>query len=240
MNKELLKRLGISNSEIEIYLTLLKNNQLSVYEIAKKTGSYRQATYDAINRLSEKGFVNSVKEGKHLLYRAVSPEIIFEYLSDELEQYRQALPELIQLRNNEQDKLIVETFKGKNVIKIGLKDIIHSLKKGGEVLSTAIDELIPLSQDKLTVKQYERDLIARNIKERVIIKEGTIGQFKKGTTTYRKIPEEYFNSNSMQIYGDNIQIFLWGNPNHLIVIRNKEIADNYRKQFELLWKCASK
>lgn len=240
MDKELLKRLGISSSEVEIYLTLLKNNQLSVYEIAKRAGLYRQAVYDAINRLSEKGFVNSVKEGKHLLYRAVSPETIFEYLSDELEQYRQALPELIQLKNNAQDKLTVETFKGKNVTKVGLKDIIRSLKKGGEVLSTAVDESIPLLQDKLAVKQYERDLISYNIKEKVIIKEGTEGQFKKGTTIYKKIPEKYFNPNPMQIYGDNIQIFLWGNPNHLIIIRNKEIADSYRKQFNFLWKNANK
>lgn len=239
MDKELLKRVGLTDYETNIYLTLLGNDQLSVYELAKKTGLYRQACYDALNRLSEKGFVGSAKDGKHLIFRAVNPEIILEYLSDEVEQFKQLLPELANLQKQIQDKLIVETYKGRNVIRIGLKDIINSLKKTkGEVLSTAVDESIPLAQDNLAVRLYECDLKRFGIKERVIIKEGGKGIFKRKTTQYKKIPEEFFNPNPTQIYGNNIQIYLWGQPSHLIIIRNKEIADAYRKQFELLWKVA--
>src|SRR3989338_4788445 len=236
MNKELLKRVGLTDYETSIYLTLLGNDQLSVYELAKKTGLYRQACYDALNRLSEKGFVSSAKEGKHLIFNAVNPEIILEYLSDEVEQFKQLLPELANLQKQVQDKLIVETYKGRNVIRVGLKDIINSLKKTkGEVLSTAVDESIPLAEDNLAVKLYEYGLKRFGIKERVIIKEGGKGIFKRKTTQYKKIPEEFFNPNPTQIYGDNIQIYLWGQPSHLIIIRNKEIADAYRKQFGLLW-----
>ncbi|MBI2530563.1 MAG: winged helix-turn-helix transcriptional regulator [Candidatus Diapherotrites archaeon] len=239
MDKELLKRVGLTDYETSIYLTLLGNNQLSVYELAKKTGLYRQACYDALNRLGEKGFVSSAKEGKHLIFKAVNPEIILEYLSDEVEQFKQLLPELANLQKQVQDKLIVETYKGRNVIRVGLKDIISSLKKTkGEVLSTAVDESIPLAEDSLAVKLYEHDLKRFGIKERVIIKEGGKGIFKRKTTQYRKIPEKFFNPNPTQIYGDNIQIYLWGQPSHLIIIRNKEIADAYRKQFGLLWEVA--
>jgi len=40
------------------------------------------------------------------------------------------------------------------------------------------------------------------------------------------------------VYGNKVAIFLWGNPNHLILIESKEAANSYRKQFELLWKLA--
>ena len=79
-----------------------------------------------------------------------------------------------------------------------------------------------------------------NIKERVIIKEGTKGIFQKGTSNYKKIPTKFFNSNPLQIYGNNVQTLVWGNPNYLIIIRNKGVADSYRKQFELLWKIAKR
>lgn len=83
-------------------------------------------------------------------------------------------------------------------------------------------------------------MIKFKIKERVVIKQGDNGIFQRGTSTYRKIPKKYFNPNPVQIYGDNVQTIVWGNPDYLIIIRNKEVSDSYRKQFDLLWKTATK
>ncbi|MEK6839646.1 MAG: hypothetical protein AABX72_01785, partial [Nanoarchaeota archaeon] len=57
-----------------------------------------------------------------------------------------------------------------------------------------------------------------------------------GTSAYRTVPARFFNKNPTQIYGNTVQILLWGHPDYLIIIRNKEIADSYRRQFELMWK----
>ena len=239
MNKQILKEIGLTDYESEIYVTLLQQGQISAYELAEKTGLYRQATYDALNRLIKKGFVSSVKEGKSQLYRAIDPNLILEYLNEKTESYKQLLPELIQLDQKSKQPLTVETYKGKNVTRIALRDIINNLKtKGGEVLCTAIDESVPFLQDKLICAQYERDMIHYKINERVIIKEGAKGIFQKGTSRYKKVPIKYFNSNPVQIYGNTVQTIVWGNPDYLIIIRNKSVADSYRKQFELLWKIA--
>lgn len=239
MNKQILKEIGLTSYESEIYVTLLQQGQISAYELAEKTGLYRQATYDALNRLIEKGFVSSIKEGKSQLYKAIDPNLILEYLNEKTESYKQLLPELIQLDQKSKQPLIVETYKGKNVTRIALRDVINNLKtKGGEVLCTAVDESVPFLQDKLVCSQYERDMMHYKIKERVIIQEGMKGIFQKGTSRYKKISVKYFNSNPVQVYGNNVQIIVWGNPDYLIVIRNETVADSYRKQFELLWKIA--
>ena len=73
-----------------------------------------------------------------------------------------------------------------------------------------------------------------------LIKEDSKGIFKKGTSQYKKISKKFFNENPVQIYGDNVQIIIWGNPNYLIIIRNKNVADSYKKQFELMWSIAKK
>jgi len=239
MNKDILKEIGLTEYEAEIYLTLLKQGQISAYELAEKTGLYRQAAYDALNRLIEKGYVSSIKEGRTQLFKAIDPQMILEFLNEKTESYKQILPELVQISDSSKQPLIVETYKGKNVVRIALRDIINSLKEnGGEVLCTAVEESVPFLQYQTICDQYERDMINYGIKERVIIKEGNMGIFKKGTSKYKRIQEKFFNSNPIQIYKDNVQIIVWGNPDYLIIIRSKDVAEAYKKQFELLWQIA--
>ena len=241
MDKTILTQIGLTDYEAEVYLSLLTNGQMSAYELAEKAGLYRQVTYDSLKRLAEKGFVSSVKEGKSKLFKAIDPKLILEFLNERTESYKDILPQLTKLNEQAKQPLSVETYKGKNVIRIALRDIINTLKeKGGIVLCTAIEESVPFTKNKTIVEQYERDLIHFKIKERVIIKQGDKGLFHKGTSKYRKIPKKYFNPNPVQIYGDNVQTIVWGNPDYLIIIRNKNVADSYRKQFELLWDHASK
>ena len=238
MNEEL-KEIGFTEYETKLYLTLLQNPEISAYELAEKTGLYRQVTYDTVKRLEEKGFVNSNTEGKTKVFKATDPNLLLEIINEKTENYKKILPKLNQLKTKEKNKIIVETYKGENVLRIALRDIIDNLKNSKErlVLCTAVDESIPTEKNKIIVNQYERDLIHYKIKEKVIIKEGTKGSFIK-SSTYKKIPENFFNENPIQIYGENVQILTFGNPNNLIIIRNKDVANSYRKQFELMWSVA--
>lgn len=239
MDNKILKEIGLTEYEADVYLALLSNGQMSAYELAEKAGLYRQVTYDSLKRLAEKGFVSTVTEGKTKLFKATEPKLILEFLNEKTESYKQILPQLEKIDKSSKHPLIVETYKGKNVVRVGLRDVINVLKeKGGEVFCTAIDESVPFSQHKTVCDQYERDMLNYKIKERVIIKEGEKGIFQKGTSTYKKIPKKFFNQNPVVVYGNNVQIIVWGNPDYLIIIRSKAVADSYRKQFELLWKIA--
>ena len=236
MDKTVLIQIGLTDYEAEVYLALLSNGQISAYELAEKAGLYRQVTYDSLKRLMEKGFVSSVQEGKTKLFKAIDPKLILEFLHERTENYKQILPQLTKLNEQTQQPLSVETYKGKNVTRIALRDIINTLKEtGGTVLCTAVEESLPFSKYKTICDQYERDMIHYNIKERVLIKQGGNGIFKKGTSIYRTISEKFFNPNPLQIYGDHVQMIIWGNPDYLIIIRNKDVANSYRKQFELMW-----
>ena len=240
MDKTIIKNLGLTDYEIEIFLTLIKNGPLSAYEISRKTGLYRQACYDALNRLQEKGFVSSVLKNGKKIFQAIDPKQISGFLDEQKKQYESILPELLKMRSLGNEDISVEVFKGKNIVKIALRDIINTLKKGGEVLCTAVDESFALETDKITIKQYERDILLYKIKERVILKKGDKGVLKKENTRYAYIEEKYFNPNPLLIYGERVQIIMWGNPSYLIQIKSKNISDSFRKQFELMWAVTSK
>ncbi len=240
VDKGIFRRLGFTEHETEIYLVLLRNRELSAYEIAQKTGFYKQVCYDALNRLLEKGYVNAVSVGKSRVFKATNPEVIFEALNDEVEQLKSALPELMKAHKDSENKLSVEVYKGKKVLQIGFKDVINELTKtGGENLCTSVDEAAFSVLDPMAMEKYTNSLKKYNLNERVLIKKGVKGQFDSKRSKYRTVPEEFFNPNPTQIYGDNVQISLLGAVPHLIIIRNKELADASRKQFNMLWKSAS-
>ena len=240
MDKSIIKSLGLTNYEVEIFLVLIKNGPLSVYQISKKIGFYRQACYDALNRLQEKGFVSFIlKDGKKI-FQAINPRQIQEFLEEQKRRYNSILPELLEMQNTEED-ISVEVFKGKNIIRIALRDIINTLKKKrSEVLCTAVDENFALETDKTILEQYGRDIIKNKIKEKVIIGKGEKGFLTRGNTQYAHIDKKFFNPNPLLIYDDKVQIIMWGNPNYLIRIKSKNIADSFRKQFALMWKVANK
>jgi len=241
MDKNILRDVGLTDYEAEIYLALITHGQISAYELAEKAGLYRQVVYDILKRLEEKGFVSSVREGKTKLFKAIDPRLILEFLNEKTSNFKHILPELTKINEASKQQLSVETYKGKNVVRIALREIINTLKEhGGEVLCTAVDESVPFAKYKTINDQYERDMLQYRIKERVIIKQGIKGLFQKGNSKYKKVPEKFYNENPVQIYGDNVQMIVWGNPDYLIIIRNKEVADSYRKQFELMWSLAKK
>ncbi len=51
---------------------------------------------------------------------------------------------------------------------------------------------------------------------------------------------EFFNPTATHIAGNTICIIIWSAPIIGIIIENREVADAYRKYFNLLWKIAEK
>ena len=82
MDKDILKEVGLTTNETDVYLTLLKEGSISVNNIAEKAGLHRQAVYDALDRLLEKGFVSFVTRNNKKHFQGIHPQKILEYLQE--------------------------------------------------------------------------------------------------------------------------------------------------------------
>lgn len=241
MNKQILKELGLTNNEIEVYLTLLKTGSISVNAIAEKSGLHRQAVYDALDRLLEKGFVSFVIKNNKKYFQGINPEKILEYLKEKEDKFKSILPDLINLTKLPREDTFVEFFKGKNIVRTVYRDIIKEFqKKPGEVLISGVDERKFIKEDKIALEQHLLKLRKLKCKERILIREGDKYFVKGPQTEYRWIQEESFNPTPIYVYNNKLTIIIWGNPNYAIIIKNKDLADAYRKQFNLLWKISEK
>ncbi len=239
--KEILKDLGLTNNEAEVYLTLLNKGEISVNEIGTKSGLHRQVCYDALDRLAEKGFVSYIlKDGKKF-FKALNPEKILEYLEQKKQEFANIVPQLTKMMQVQADETQVEVIKGKNVLRTMLNDAIKNLLEKKEISYVlGVDEEKYLETDKIAITQYINKLKKYGLKEKLLTKESAKTFFEGSQFEYRFIPDEFFNPNSTHIYSNTVSIIIWGRPNYGIIIKSRQVADSYKKYFMMLWKIAKK
>jgi predicted transcriptional regulator len=71
MTLQILKELGFSDKETEIYLALLEQGRLTPAKIAQSTGINRTTVYSSVQELIEKGLVTENRSEKTLQYSAL-------------------------------------------------------------------------------------------------------------------------------------------------------------------------
>ena len=248
MDTDILRKIGLTENEIKIYLNLLKSGLSTAYEIGKRTSIYRVHVYDKLEQLIDKGLVTHVYRGAKKHFQATHPSKIKQYLEDKKrelevqeERVNAILPELEAMTKTPQGDTFVEVFSGREGLKYFFKDIIKTKPK--EVLITDVDDSRYNKALPIFMKQYFRDLRKHNIKERIIaVKKKKTFLFDSKiapTTSYRFLQEKKFNYTNTAVYEDKIVIITWGTPITAIMIKNKDIAETYKNNFERLWEIAS-
>ena len=134
----------------------------------------------------------------------------------------------------------VDVHKGKKVYNLLLRDMLASLKRNETACLIGVDDEVLLNEvEPIYLEQYVNTIKTRGIKEKIIIKNGG-KKIKSHNLQYKEIDEVYIGKTMQIIYGNKVAFFILGAPYYLIIIENKEIAETYMKQFNLLWKIAKK
>jgi len=245
MKFDVLKKIGLSENEIQIYTSLLRGGEASAYELSQKTGIYRPHVYDKLETLLARGLISYIQKGKKRIYQAYRPAKLLEYLEEKnnelaktKEELQNIMPNLVLLTQEGEQKTKVEVFEGKEGLKVFLMDIINTKKDvclfGLD--DTKYDETLPVF-----MPQYFKNLRLNGVKERVIsLKKKGILIFDNPSTKYRFLESEYLNPTNTFIYGDKVAIVIWQMPISIIMIKNKQLAETYKEHFEKLWKVADK
>lgn len=136
MVKEQLLGLGLTSNEVEIYLVLLNNGELSVNKIGSKSGLHRQVCYDALDRLVEKGFISYIIKNSKKFFKVLNPQKIIDFLDEKKHEIdlkkknvSTIIPELTQMFQTLKEETDVELVKGKNVLRTIYNDIFKVLKE---------------------------------------------------------------------------------------------------------------
>lgn len=236
--KEYIRKTGLTENEAKIYMMLLEHGPSQAGLISSKSGLHRRVVYDTAEMLIKKGLIGYIRKNNKKLFQASSPQRILEIIKEKENSIQDILPQMLQFYQQTKEKEETNFYKGKNGLKTVFEEQLE-LPKKSEVL---IISPFPLAYDILPFyfKWYDKRRVEKKIKSKIIFHKTTNGKLPKIPLSEIKfLPEKYSSPMAINIYGDRVAIIMWSKENPLaIVIKQKEIAEGYRKYFELLWEVA--
>ena len=89
MNTELLEEIGLTKSEIKVYLALLEIGSSSKGPLVKKANITSSKIYEVTDKLIEKGLVSYIIKNNVKYFSAAPPSRIKDYIEEKREKIEQ-------------------------------------------------------------------------------------------------------------------------------------------------------
>ncbi|MBI2106682.1 hypothetical protein HYT57_01745 [Candidatus Woesearchaeota archaeon] len=237
MLEDSLMKLGLSPSEIKVYMFLVNEGSSYASKISSGTNLNRTNVYEALDRLISKGLVSYIIKNKVKWIEAKPLNSL-----------------ILLIRNKEQDfanlrKSLIDDIKGIKPAdnKIPLEASIFVGKKGLRMLFEEIlENRNPVSwvASQLQFKEFFGpyfELWHKNrAKKRIIQRSIWPISFKdklmrRKLLKYKFINDKFTSPTTTVIYGDNCLFIQWSKEPIAIKIHNKEIAKSHLNYFNMLW-----
>ena len=227
-----LKKLGLNRNEAGIYLALLDLKECQAGLLSKKAQINRTTTYDALERLIEKGLVKYIIHANRKLFQPVNPEVLLKNIQAQEKIAKEILPGLQKRFKNIKEKEESSIYCGKK----GIKSILQDILKHKEYLAFGSRGkfLEIMKHDFIAFQKRKKEL---KINSKVILSESAKNseQVKIAYAKFRFIPDEFSSPTTTFIYGNQAVIIIWGETPIATLIKSKEVRESYSNYFKFLW-----
>lgn len=244
MKLRLLKELGLSHGQINVYEAVLELGISTVNKIQEKTGLERRAIYDIINKLIEKGFITYTIENGKKTYQCTHPKKIHEEIlkrQQTLRQLDKQIPHIQSLYNIVRPKIRAEIYRGNEAMKALLNEALEydaSYWIGGYsgVETTNLKNWFKQWMKKRAEKKHIMyDLVDYGTYLEGL-EPGDIKTHKKQLYKYCALPEDLKSPLVIVIFGNKIAQILWGKQSFAFVMESDDIKKSFMKYFNYFWK----
>ncbi|MFH1784906.1 MAG: helix-turn-helix domain-containing protein [Candidatus Micrarchaeota archaeon] len=246
MNLEILYKLGLTENEIKVYLSLLELGQSTTGPLIKKTKIPSSKIYQILDSLVGKGIVGYIAHGGVKKFRANRPIVLrhlldlkekeVERLKNELEA---VLPSLENEFHSEKVNYKVELLEGVRGIKT-VYDISLDLLKPGEEMCTIGYPVLASEIFNAYFRDYHKKLAKKKLKAKILYDYDTWFSKKRESRPHadqKYLPKGIVTPAFIHIFQDYVGIMVVTEKQKLsILIKNKEVAESYFQYFKLLWR----
>lgn len=240
MDTEIFEELGLTRTEIKLYLTLLEIGSSTAGTILEKSKLPNSTVHRDLNSLIERGLINFILEGKRKIYQATDPEHFFDFIEEKRRKFEEVLPELKEKQKRAVKKEFASVYKGVRGIKevynimINVKGKEYNTFGGGPITSEIMGFTWWLNLHK---RRVANKLSSRQVFDESVRKGGK-DIAKNPLTKIRYVDKEFAQFQETVIVGDFVAIAVFSENPYAFLIEDKNVAESYRKHFELLWKNA--
>lgn len=242
--RKILKNLGLSESEITVYLSLIAG-RMSPRDIIKDTGEKRPTVYHALTALERRGLVS--KSGKEVGQKiTLEPLEKLEHLVEEKKHELDTLTSDIQILKTvleatapTNDRPTVSFFEGVEAVKNAMMDSLYCKSK--KICSVVPKENFAWQVGQDFVERYIRSRIERKIETRNLwerrIDPTLYNNYYKGKSDVRVLPEVMHGKflTTIFLYDDKTLYISSRANSYAVLITSQEHHDTMMAWFEGLW-----
>lgn len=248
METAILEKIGLTQNESIVYLTLVKHGTSKAGEILKVSNLNSGKIYEILESLKNKGLSSESIINKVRYFTAAPSSQIFEYLKKKKEEIekeeaeiKEILPRLEKNRGTTSAESKAVTYTGFRGIKTAADEALDSMKKGEEILAMGVTE----RKDK-NFNEFWQGWSERRISKKIIAKHifsekgGYFNVFAKMKLSEVKVLEG-LTPVTVDIFGENkVLILNYNEPFSCTMIYDKNTAISFKNFFNQLWKIAKK
>ncbi|PIN75171.1 hypothetical protein COV18_04455 [Candidatus Woesearchaeota archaeon CG10_big_fil_rev_8_21_14_0_10_37_12] len=249
MDTKALERIGLTKSEIAVYLALLKLGQTTAGKIVDEAKVTRSKIYDILERLKNKGLVSHIIRNATKYFSAASPKNILEYLNEkekEIEQEKKAvidiLPLLLQQETLAQNSKIAEIFIGFRGLESAFTAMIKEFNSKDDYYAFGAGKGENIKQVQQFFTKLHKKRTENKITSWIIFNESSRGLFKSQEKS-KYVKSRYLQHSTptaINIYKDYVILAILTEEPITILIKKQEVANSFKEYFNTMWKQAKK
>lgn len=236
--------IGLTKSEISVYLALLETGSSSTGKIVEKSKASSSKIYEILDKLISKGLVNYIIKSGIKHFEASHPKRLLDYMEEKQEKLstqkndlKNLLPELELKRTLSKHKSEAKIFKGLKGAETAFRHLIDNMTQEDEWLGFVVTFLNKTYYDMLTKLHIYRS--SKNLKSRIIMNKRHIQDNKRRETIpqtlIKYVPDENQMPFVINIAGKIVLLNMMSEDITVFMIENEFVAQSFKKQFEELW-----
>lgn len=249
MIEQALRKIGLTEGEVKVYLALLELGSSTSWSVTKESGISGSKVYEILERLGKKGLTSSITKNKVKYFETASPERILDYLENknkeinlEKDEIKKIIPNLI-LKRAKSSKSEVKVYTGFEGAKTVFEENLRDCKKGDEMLGWGLTEQPESWESYFNEREKVRD--KKGIIHKTIINEKYKSLYKARknypNTYFRFFPKEFEMPTAVLMWKNKVALYVITKENPItIVMEGEAIAKSFKKSFEIMWKQAKK
>ncbi len=242
METAILEELGLTESEVKVFLALLKLGPTKAGEVVDKSGLQNPVVHRAFHTLIEKGIITYSIEGKIKLYSAIDPSLLMDILEEKKKRLQNLIPELKKIHQEKKGETHATIHQGKKAIRKLLNNMLDkdnreflsygAARQSEEVLGDFFWQAMNVrrKREKTKTKMIFHTSLKTRAKE---LNNLPFMEVKTTDKDFEEIVETF-------IVGEQVAVIISSDNPVAVLIEEPLVARSYKKFFNLLWKQAEK
>jgi len=251
INYSFLRKIGLTESEIKVYLALLKLGVSSKGAIIKESKIAPSKIYEIADKLIDKGLCSTITKNGVKHFMGASPARIRDYLHKKQEEILQEekelekiIPKLQSYYNKIPEGIKIEMFIGWKGIETVYLDLLDLSNRNEYVYIIGAGTGKNEKKLELFYTRHGRTAFKKGLKVKVIFNESARRYVSNIEKNIKKTYEKKFlfehTPTEVLIFKDRTALIIRREEPLAVLIQDNETSNSFRRYFEELWKIAKK